>query len=306
MAAQQIIQLSAINVALNPHPDGIYERMIRAVYRRRIAGHVFADRHGVFSQIHAVAQNGRIIAFEGVISTFVKLDSDLPWFNAETASDASEEELEAIRDIPDHLKPNHRQCAFYFDLSSHTFIFESLPRKGGITAKQMLHFLQQSFLHPEITQHFGIAQLTVIPDRKSFEEVIRWPKIRSLYIEAHRPNPDFDEDDLQDFEQSLDDQNAKRLDMRLVAKDDAFLVPSEKVQVLAAIASENGYVEARGEDATGHSEVRSTKDRKPLVERDAFDPDAETSWDAFRRVAQNTVRGIRDRRRQIRPAREQS
>lgn len=293
----QVIQLSAINVVFNPHPEGIYERLLRTVFRRKIVAHIYGDRHGLMSQLHKVTERNRVIALEGVISTFSKLDPTLPWFNSATSTDASEEELNEVQ-VPDYLQPNHKQCPFYFDLATHTLIFNSLARKGGITARQMFGFLQQVFSSPDVSQAIGgTPRLTIIPDARSIEEVVDWNRIRSLFIDAHRPNPDYDEDDLREFEQSLVDQHAKKLEMRLVAADNQYLQPSEKVQTIAAIAAENGYVEARGEDESGHTETRSTKNVKPLVERDTYDEEVETAWDAFRRVAQETATSISARRR---------
>lgn len=301
MAVEQVLQLSAINVVIQPHPDGIYERLTRAAYRRRIVANVFGDRYGVMSELHRVTRTGKTIALEGAISTFSKLDPNLPWFNSETSADASDEDLEQVH-VPDNLQPNHRRCEFYFDLQSHVFVFDSLTRKGGITARQMLKFLEQVFLHPDVTRSIdAVPRLTIIPDQKSVEEVLDWNRIRSLHIEAHVPNPgDYDEDDLREFEESLLEQNAKRLDVKLVAADNEYLRPSEKTQTLAGIAADNGFIEAKGEDAQGNIEVRSTKDKKPLVERSEFDPDVETAWDAFRRFSQSVVTEILQRRRSMR------
>lgn len=296
MAVLQVLQLSAINVVLHPHPDGAYERLLRSAYRRRIAAHIHGDRHGIMSQLNTRSNGGRVVALEGTISTFSKLDPSLPWFNAETSDDASSEDLGTLN-VPANLQPNHKKCEFYFDVQSHSFIFDSEPRKGGISARQMLRFLQQVLTHPDVTRTTGIPNLTIIPDQRSVEEVVEWSRIRTLYIEAHRPNPDYDEEDYELFEQSLVEQHAKRLEIRLVAEDNAFLTPSENTQTIAAIAADNGYVEARGEDDQGKKQIRSTKDTKPFSIRDYFDPNAETAWDAFRRMAQEAAASIRRRRR---------
>lgn len=297
MAVQKVIQVGAINIAVHPHPDGVYEKLIRKIYKLRRSAQVYGDRGGLISQLYTVEVDGKTVAVEGVISTFTEFDASLPWFNANTADDASDADLGEIK-LPDHLMPNHRRCQFYFDLASHTFLFDTASRKGGIAPRSMLKFLESILSDPKISAEFGTPRLTVIPDSRSVSEVVEWSKIKSLTIRANRPNPDYDEDDLREFEESLDSQNADRIELKLVAQPHEFLDPSARTQTLAAIAADNGYVEARGENELGQPEVRSTKDKKPLQETEYFDPDVEDSWSAFKRFASSVASDIRRRRRQ--------
>lgn len=299
MAVLQLLQVGAINVALHPHPQGIYEELIRFAYSRRKVSNIYGERSGIISQLYTVSEGDKVVALEGVVSTFTLLDPALPWFNANTADDASEEDLGELQ-LPEHLMPNHRRCQFYFDIASHTWIFDTVPRKGGVAPRSMLKFLQATFMEAEVVAKFGIANLTVVPDAKSVEEVVGWSRIKSLIIKAHRPNPDYDEDDLRDFEESLDSQNADRIELKLVAQPDNYLAPSEKTETIAAIAADNGYVEAHGQNELGQPETRSTKEKKPLTETEYFNPEVEDAWSAFRRFAETVANGIRRQRRQIR------
>ncbi|MBB5878212.1 DUF4747 family protein [Xanthomonas sp. 3498] len=301
MAVQQVIQVGAINVVLHPHPDGIYERLLRAAYKSRQVAQVYSDRSGIISQLYTVKEQGEVVALEGVISTFTKFDPSLPWFNAKTADDASDDDLGAL-EVPDYLMPNHRKCQFYFDTRGHLFLFETTSRKGGVAPRSMLKFLQGILWTPGLITNFGMVRLTVVPDAKTLDEVVDWKQIRTLKLQAHRPNPDYDEDDLREFEESLDDQNAEALELKLSAQPNSFLEPSERTRILAAIAADNGYVEAHGLDPLGRREVRSTRERKPLCEIEYFDPETENSWDVFKRFAQSVAQDIRRRWRR-RPAR---
>jgi hypothetical protein len=236
----------------------------------------------------AKKHEGTTFALEGEISTFSQLDPTLPWINLETEEDASSDEL---GDIPDHLRPNLRKCQFYFDVASHKLFFLTTARKGGISPSLMARYLKDLFSFSEVVLEFGEVGITVLPDRDSISRIIGWKKIRRLQVHAERPNPgDYDPDELEEFEQSLAEQNASQLNFELVAEKNKSLILSEKTKTLVAIAADNGFVEAKGYNSQGAPEERSTKTGKPFSDRGEYNDDAETYWDAFLRIAKAAAR----------------
>ncbi|MFA6984980.1 MAG: DUF4747 family protein [Arenimonas sp.] len=296
MPLEQVIQQSAINIVLHPHPAGAYESLIKKSRRLRIVGRVFGDRWGVFSQVYPVSSDGAT-GLHGVISTFIKIDNELPWFNTATHDDASDEDLQELL-IPENLQPNHRKCNFYLDSNTHTLVFDSLTRKGGITANQMLKFLTNVFNDFRLHTEFGSVNLTIVNDEDSIKQILNWSSITSLFIHASRPNVgDYDARDLREFDEYLQEQGARVLEQRLVAEGNEVISPNEKTKKLAQIASDNGYVTAKGRDPEGRAVEMSTKDGSPLVETGSFDAEGETYWDAFFRIARNTIAAATARRR---------
>lgn len=298
MAVNQVIELGAINVVLTPHPTGAYKRFFELVLRARIRAPIFGGKWGIFSALDPVAgRNGDVVGFSGVISTFTKLDKNLPWFNEDTAQPASDDDLDGLA-ILDHLQPNHQGCSFYFDLRQHIFIFETLARKGGLSPRLMKIFLDRVFLAEEISSEIRPPKLTVIPDADAVDEILGWERIKKLTIHATRPNPgDYDEDDLAEFEESLVEQNAASVDLVLNAMEGEFLQPSDGTRTLTAISADNGFVVAKGQDEQGHPKTLSTKDESPFWQRKYFDPDVEIFGYAFVRMAQAAVRTIVQSRR---------
>ena len=276
MPRSQILVLSAVNVTVHPHPAGIYKKLLQTSYVARLHAKVQGERWGMISQLYNLPSNLGVSGLQGVISTFTHLDKNLPWFNENTTDDATPSELGEIR-VPDHLQPNHRRCNFVLDDDNHLLIFESSPGRGGISPNSMVRFLNLLFSDERVFRLFGKVQLTLVPDPDSVESILRWDAIKTLIIRVTKPNPgDFSEEDFEEIEKRLSDQNADRVEQVLHAEENKYLRPDEQTKTFARIASENGFVEARGA-----GQKKSTKSLKPLVKKEPYDPDIETHADSL-------------------------
>jgi hypothetical protein len=253
---------------------------------------VHGDRWGMLSQLYKIPEGHHIEGLHGVISTFSKLDPALPWFNEKTTDDASDLDLGEIK-LPAYLQPNHQRCHFVFDTVHHVVVFESLPRKGGISARTMRTFLERLFENDRIREKFSNIKITVIPDARTVREILAWTGIRTLVIRVTKPNPgDYSEEDFEEIERRLEEQNADRLEERLHAEEGKALKPSEATQILAKVAEDNGYVEAEGQ-----GRKLSTRSSKPLVEKTTYDSDVETHTDSLLRAVGHVIADIAGRRR---------
>lgn len=282
---EQVFELGGVNIVLHPHPPGQYIKLFRRVRRLRKVVHIRGDRYGLMTMLDEFKRGGEVVGLEGEISTFSKLDPNLPWFNVETAEDASPDD---IGDIPEHLMPNHRRCQFFFDIRSHKMFFLSTSKKGGMSAGLMTKYLNELFADASLIEDFGLPRVTVLPSKESVARILGWKRIKRLKIHAERPNPgDFDPLDYQRFEEALAEQNARELNVELVADRDRYLDLNESTKALVAIGAENGHVTATGHTRSGDPDTKTTQDGKPLWERATFDPDGETFWDAFRRAARD-------------------
>nr|WP_329760819.1 DUF4747 family protein [Stenotrophomonas geniculata] len=282
---------------LDAHPPGAYERLFRLVYHSRIKAPIFGGKWGIFSALDLIkGKDGEVSGLSGVISTFTKLDKDLPWFNEDTSKAASDDDLGELV-VPDHLQPNHQRCSFYFDIRRHVLVFETLSRKGGVSPRLMRDFLNRVLMSKEVTSKMSPPVLSVIPDTDAVDAILGWKKIKKLTIHATRPNPgDYDEEDLAQFEESLIEQNASSVDVILSAEEHSFLAPNDTTRTLMSISADNGFVVAKGQDEQGRPMTLTTKNKAPFWQREYFDPDREIFGYAFVRMAQNAVRSIVERR----------
>jgi hypothetical protein len=289
-------EIGAVNVVLHPHSPEIYEKWVKKVFRIRLRGHVHGNRHGAISQLYKTgAAEG--VTLHGVISTFIHFDQNRPWFNEQTADDATPQDLGEIS-LPEHLRPDHRRGNFAFDSKRHLFLFDANPRKGGLTPKQMLHLLMQFSSDKRMISEFGPANMTVIPDSKAVDEILEWRKLKKIIISTSVPNPDFADAAFGDVEQWMKSQGAEVFRQELGSAS-ADLKPSEETKNLARIASEHGYVEAVGLNENEKTVRLSTRTAKPLIHRDDYDPETEAETSAFTRIAQSLSEMISKRRRSL-------
>ncbi|CAD7377128.1 DUF4747 family protein [Xanthomonas arboricola] len=287
------IEVGAINVVLQPHSPEIYENWVRTIFRLRLKAAVHGNRFGALSQLYRTgADEG--VTLQGVVSTFVHFDKDLPWYNDETSKDATPQDLGKVS-LPEHLRPDHKRCNFAFDTKRHLFLFEADARRGGLTPRLMLRLLERFAKEPRIAAKFGLAKLTVVPDTRAVEEILEWGSLKKLVIATSLPNPDFADAAFSDLEDWMSAQGAETFRQEL-GSSQPDLVPDEETKNLARIASEHGYIEATGIGENNRVVRLSTRSAKPLTYKGEFDPEVEAEVSAFVRLADFVARGIARRR----------
>lgn len=297
----RILEVGAINVVLHPHSADIYERWMRRIFRLRLKGRVRGNRAGAISQLYVTGEDEGI-TLNGIVSTFVNFDTNLPWYNEETSRDATPQDLGDI-ELPDHLRPEHRKCSFAFDSKRHLFLFEVDARRGGVTPRLMLHLLEQLSHDPRVVAEFGRARLTVIPDVKTVDDILEWGTLKKLVIATSLPNPDFADAAFSDLEEWMASQGAETFRQEL-GSSTPDLTPDNETKNLARIAAEHGYVEAVAIGDNDRVVKISTKDVKPLTYKGEYDPEVEPEVTAFVRIAAYVARGIARRRSAIKRIRQ--
>lgn len=291
------IEVGAINVVLQPHSKELYESWVRTIYSHRLKMPIHGNRYGALSQLYKTGEEEGI-TLQGVISTFVDFDRNLPWYNEVTADDATPQDLGEVT-LPDHLRPDHKRCHFAFDSKRHLLLFEADARAGGLTPSLMLRLIERLAKEPRVVAKFGLARMTVIPDARSVEDILEWGSLKKLVISTSLPNPDFADAAFSDLEEWLNSQGAETFRQEL-GSSTPDLKPDEETKNLARIASEHGYVEATGIGENERVVKISTKSAKPLTYKGEFDPKVEPEVSAFVRIAAYVSRGIANRRNRLR------
>lgn len=294
MSRETIARFSAVNIVVHPHPEGIYERLIKSAWRGRLIAQVHGDRWGRITQVWESVDKG-LPGIHGIISTFTHIDMDQPWLNEETDDTASDEDLNAL-DIPENLKPNLRRCRFVLDERDHILSFDIESAKGGMSGGVMERFLSRMFSTEEIVEEFGEVNVTLLHPDETIDDLLNIPGLREIFIRLSKPNPgDFDGGMYEDVMKWLEEQDADKLEQRLSSSDGP-LKPNENTVALARVSDENGYVEARGRQ--GNVAIRaSTKDSAPLVEQLTYNPNATDETSASYILANRIAEIIRGRRR---------
>lgn len=185
------------------------------------------------------------------------IDPSEPWFDISAGEVADEDELSRIN-IPGNLLPHLQIVPFVFRPKTHHLFFvahDKSDHMGATVAKKYFEGLLRSVVE---RGEYPPVDVTVIPDRDSIERILSMPGLEFIDIELVPPNPDDGEEAERLWEERVKRQNAKKLQMRLVAERHGFLRPDEQTVALARVASMNGKVVARGRDEKGQRVIEST------------------------------------------------
>jgi len=287
--------MSAVNISVHPHPDGVYEQLVRHLHRKRIVRAIHGNRSGLVTQVWR-STDKELPGVYGVITTFVDFDKEGPWFDLATAEAASEDELNKV-EVPDNLRPDMKQCHFILDEKNHVISFVMDPAKGGMSANLMEKFLERVFSDPSVLSKFGRVSVHIVHPERSVDELFNLPKIREVFIRANRPNVgDYDGNPFKHLKEWMSDQNVNTFEQKITA-DESDMQPSEETINLARVADENGFVTVAGRDNFNQAIKLSTKDSAPLVEQDNYNPKTTTQMDALYFLARRIAESITRRRR---------
>ncbi len=212
------------------------------------------------------------------------------WLDLKAREPVDDAELEGVN-VPEHLKPGLETFEFLFYPQRHRLFFVSREREESFAPIDAARYFQALLNQPILRNEFGEIVVTPEPERDSLRKILAIPKLRRLEMQISPPNPD----DFEEFEQEVKDrlkaQNAKRMDISLVASRGEILVPDEQTQALAEVAKSNGRVIGRGLDDEGHVVELSTK-QHPILETAEYDPDLEYPSTALYAVAADFIRSL--------------
>jgi len=220
----------------------------------------------------------------GTIARFTEISSDLPWFNSEKMDVADEDDVKTIN-IPEGLKPNYVAFYFYFDLASHTLVFEQKLGSLTVSPHIMSRYIGKLMADSRLTQKYGPIETTLISDVKALRDIINIPKLRELRILIQRPNPDDWDDFDADIEKRLKEMNATSVELTYKTDRNESLKPDRSTLQLAESATRNGKVESKGFN-DNNVPISQSSDEHPLLVSHTFEGDGDAGYAAFMKAAQ--------------------
>lgn len=275
------IYVGALNVAMHGrHTAQRYVDLFSSVFHSKKIVPTRSEQGALLGSLYYRDANNPLSGIRGEVYRFIKLDPAEPWFNLQNNEAADPAELEQIR-IPAHLKPHLVHFGFTFFPKGHRLYFETrngTKTFGPSTAKQVFYDLLNG------TSEFGIVEVTAEPEKDAVDEVLGIPNLHRLCMDLVRPNPDDHAEEERRILERLANQNARKMEVSLVAPRNLALVPDHETKVLARVAASNGYVQGSGSDDLGRPITRSTREM-PWVSRFTFNPDVQTKTEALTDIA---------------------
>jgi Domain of unknown function (DUF4747) len=151
---------------------------------------------------------------------------------------------------------------YVFRHSDHKLFFESRSfHKHSFGPSSVKRFFQRAFDIAKLNLDISEVHVSIVPNRDALEKVLSLAQINQLTIRLLRPNPDDITDDVGRWMAKLEAMQASKFDQILTkSKQAETLAPDNETLALARVASNNGYVKARGKNADGVKQVSSTEE----------------------------------------------
>lgn len=271
MARLKTIEISSLNIVTQPHSPDRYIDLLNAAYRNGLVGKVRGDQKAMIGSLREVEDIQGTRALTGYIFLYTDIDFNSDWLNTQKNDSADEEDLEELN-IPEHLKPGLKKVRFLFIAKTHRLYFitkdESGERVGPSIIGRAIHSILNHDIFKKMKEDFGTVEVTVTPTKEALSKVLGIPDISKIHISVIRPNPDDDDGAEARFLARMEHENVGRTDIILSRqRGEPGIKPSEETQVIAELASENGFVKAYGYNAQGKRVEEATINhpfRRPL------------------------------------------
>ena len=261
MAEEQTVEIGFLNIVATPHPQGVYERLMRAC-----AGHQ-VQFYG--EQIAAIttprAARGEPNLLQGRVVIWTDIDEDQPGVNKRSLSAVNLADMNFA--VPRDLGFNGKSFVFVFNTTSHTLAFEARNEFGQTLSPRRAKRIFDLLLSPTVLGlDAELVEVTVIPEDDALAIVLGLERLDRIEILVKRPNADDITAATNAIMGELMAQNAKSEDRVLVRQAGTeSLDLSEENMTRAEVAASNGYVKSSGKDSDGDSVKRSTREYPKII-----------------------------------------
>ncbi len=253
-----------INIAANPHEEGVYPRLLT-----RASQIVAALRGSDYGKITApVAADGRPNLFRGHIRIWTNIDADGQWYDIESGEEL-DPEIKAQIVIPDNAKPNFRGFDYVFDSRTHRLYFEAKnDLDSSVSPTTVLKLFRAIFSADALGEGWPEVAITMVPETSVVAKILALPRLDTLFISVVRPNPDgADDDAAQRVWGKLDQLHAHKVEILLKRASEAErLTVTADYREMAEVAAENGLVIGKGRNPNGTKTEISTDARPKKID----------------------------------------
>jgi hypothetical protein len=226
----------------------------------------------------------------GTFSKFSKIDQDGEWFDADRFEPLPNDQAP---EIDPNLFPNHRPFFYYFDVPTHTFVYERYGSHGTLSSSSVFRFFASIGKNLAFQEEFGLLEVDHVKEKATLEKLLQFETLKRIQIEIRRPNPDYLTDEQEaEIIGRLENQRARKERVELEAMPGQSLQPDQITLAEAELGIDNGKVITFGRNETGTSETRSSEDY-PLEEKSKYDPEATGELPTFMGLVRRILNGRR-------------
>ena len=292
MSGQNTLEYCALNVVTHPHSPEKYITLFKTALRQRNLGIINKNNSAIITSVYETNESvgkWKTTPLEGEICKFMNIDQDSDWFNLETNKIAKEHEKNSIS-IPENLKPNSQRFSFIFFPDIHILFVEIKDRKNKTSPSVVRKAFESIFNYQNTKKLFKRIDITVLPQSDKVEEALNLKVLEKIEYRVTRPNPDHVPVDEEEYLNDLDAQDIDEIVKTIYGQQGGSIKLKKNEEDIVRIASRNGYVKARGQDAYGNKKKVDTHEH-PWVKKQKYNPNLQTAWNA---IIQNIGKSIKE------------
>lgn len=271
MARTSSVIFGAINIVTHPHSVNGYSQLWHAATDAGRAVKVWGDSWGMIGTAFDVISGNPDKGITGEIYRFTNIDENAEWLDLQRKKPVSDDEIDDLINIPEHLRPNLRRIRYFFSPEKHTLIFASSYEGNNLSPDLAARLLEELIGHPSLTKLAPNLTITVEQSREKIDYILQKLQIEKILISIEVPNGDDEGEEEESVESVLLEQNARKQRVSLEAQKHKQLNLNTRNTKLAHLAASNGFVEATGFNLNGDKETVKTKDhpfkKKEIVPR---------------------------------------
>lgn len=282
MSGTNTLEYCALNIVTHPHSPKKYIDLFKTAFKQRNLGIINKNTSALLSTVHVSKENlgkWKTPPIEGEICKFMNINPDSDWFNLQTNKTAKEDEKNSIS-IPEYLKPNSQRYSFLFFPDIHILFVEIKDRKNKTSPRVLQQAFASIFNYQNTLKKFKKITVTVMPQKNKVEEALNLKVIEKIEYRVTRPNPDHVPMDEDEFLDDMNQQEIEEFVKTIYGQQGSSLKLKDDEKNVVKIASRNGYVKARGQDAAGNKKLIDTQSH-PWVKKKKYNSGTQSNFQAF-------------------------
>lgn len=251
-------KFGVLNVKTVPHSPAMYVGLFQEARRRRFTAQYRGNRSAMIGSFAAVDDSDKVVGFAGDLHVYTDFNMNKPWFDRDAIKETPSKE---VRNLPQHLRPEHEGVRFAFFPQRHRLVFDA----GALSPRSA----QRAFalVLTKAAPLVGIKEVEVVVQQSTdgLDELFRMESLRFILIRITRPNPDDNGDLDKLIQERLKKIGARSETQTYQADSQKALKPDNEMRELAKLALTDGNVVVRGIDKESRKVVERTTSSHPLL-----------------------------------------
>ena len=257
MANETILEFGIINIFADPHPEGIYPKLLERI--AHTPAKLWGDDYLALTPPERDAG-----LWTGRIFVWTELDPNSPAVNTKRLQELSL--TQAHVSVPADIGINGRIFYYVLREKDHKIFFETKNEFGKrLAPDRLIGPLDRLFQRINARGEIHV-EVNVWPEEDALKNILDMAALAKLEIHIKKPNPDDNDEEAEEILRELEEQGASRKEITLSAKSrKKGMTPNRRTRIEAQVGAETDHVRGAGKDANGNKLDLSTQSYPKII-----------------------------------------